>query len=217
MRSELERELTQIRSGLSQLSKQAIAATQRAVKTLVTGDAEGAKQIRVDDKAIDALRYQVELDSLTAMARQQPVAHDARELLAATLVAVELERCGDYAKGIARAASRIASCIQNLDTFNIAEIDALVRSMLERSVHALLTNDAAEAEHVLRDDAIVDALYGDLLRHIMAMMSRDPRNIEAGLWLLHAAHCLERIGDRATNIAERAIFVATGEQLIRED
>lgn len=217
MRSELERELTQIRAGLSQLSEQAIEATQRAVKALVAGDAEGAKQVRVDDKAIDALRYQVESESLTAMARQQPVAHDARELLAATLVATELERCGDYAKGIARAASRTAPLAHDLDTFNIAEIDALVRDMLARSVHALLSDNAAEAERVLRDDAVVDALYGDLLRHIMAMMSRDPRNIEAGLWLLHAAHCLERIGDRATNIAERAIFVATGEQLIRED
>lgn len=104
MRLELERERARIHEALKTLSDQVVAESQRAVRALLSSDVEEALIVREEDKEADALRYQVENDCVVTIARQQPVGQDARELLAASIVAVELERCGDYAKGVARAA-----------------------------------------------------------------------------------------------------------------
>jgi phosphate transport system protein len=211
MRSVLERELNDIRNGISSLSSQAVNATARAVDALVTRNFDEAREVKREDKATDQLRYEVENACLLALATQQPVAHDLRELVAATFVAVELERCGDYAKGVAKAARRISRCDSGIDVYNLREMDRAARDMLERSTQAFLSNDVQTARGVLADDDRVDRLYNEMLQHTMSEMAANPSHIECGTWLLHAGHCLERIGDRATNIAERVIFVATGD------
>jgi phosphate transport system protein len=211
MRSVFERELREIREGLATMSAQALTATSRAVDALVNRNFEEAREVKRDDKLTDQLRYEVENACLMAMATQQPVARDVRELLAATIVAVELERCGDYAKGVAKAARRISKSDCNINAHNLRDMDALSRRMLERSTQAFFTGDTNVAQQVLADDEQMDVLYNELLKHTMADMSSNPNQIECGTWLLHAGHCLERIGDRATNIAERVIFVATGD------
>lgn len=214
MRSVFERELQDIREGIATLSTQASTATARAVDALVNRNFDEAREVKREDKVTDELRYQVENACLLAMATQQPVARDVRELVSATIVAAELERCGDYAKGVAKAARRITKCgtgVETLDTFNLRDMDALARNMLDRSTQAFLTRDIESAKAVLADDERVDAMYNDLLKKAMADMSSTPAHIECGTWLLHAGHCLERIGDRATNIAERVIFIETGD------
>ena len=211
MRSVFEQELKHIRDGLAAMSTQAVTATGRAVTALIQRNYDEAREVKRDDKATDQLRYQVENECLLAMATQQPMARDARELLAATIVAVELERCGDYAKGVAKAARRITKCDSGMDNHNLPDMDRLSRDMLERSTQAFFNNDVAAANQVLADDEKMDLLYNELLKQAMADMSSNPNHIECGTWLLHAGHCLERIGDRATNIAERVIFVATGD------
>lgn len=211
MRSVFERELKDIREGIATLSTQASTATARAVDALVNHNFDEAREVKREDKITDELRYQVENACLLAMATQQPVARDVRELVSATIVAAELERCGDYAKGVAKAARRITKCGSNMDTFNLRDMDALARNMLERSTQAFLNRDVDAAKAVLDDDEKVDAMYSAMLKMAMADMSTSPTHIECGTWLLHAGHCLERIGDRATNIAERVIFIETGD------
>jgi phosphate transport system protein len=211
MRSVLERELKDIRDGIMALSTQVVNATARAVDALVLRNFDEAREVKREDKATDQLRYEVENACLLSLATQQPVARDLRELVAATFVAVELERCGDYAKGIAKAARRVSRCGSTIDMFNLREMDGAARDMLERSTQAFLNNDEPAARQVLADDERVDLLYNEMLRHTMSEMLADPSRIECGTWLLHAGHCLERIGDRATNIAERVIFVTTGD------
>lgn len=210
MRSVLEGELQGIRDGIAALSAQAVDATARAVNALINRNFDEAREVKRDDKAVDALRYDIERACLTAMATQQPVAHDLRELIAASIVAVELERCGDYAKGVAKAARRIARCDSGIPTFNLADMDRLARDMLTRSTRAFLEGDVEAARQVIEDDDRLDQMYDALLSQTMATMAAHPQHIECGTWLLHAGHSLERIGDRATNIAERVIFVATG-------
>lgn len=211
MRSVFERELKDIRDGIATLSMQASTATARAVDALVSRNFDEAREVKKEDKLTDELRYQVENACLLAMATQQPVARDVRELVSATIVAAELERCGDYAKGIAKAARRITKSHMPMDTFNLRDMDVLARDMLQRSTQAFLNRDVEAAKAVLVDDEKVDAMYNDLLKMAMADMSATPAHIECGTWLLHAGHCLERIGDRATNVAERVIFIETGD------
>jgi phosphate transport system protein len=178
---------------------------------LIHHNFDEAREVKRDDKLMDALRYKVENDCLLVMATQQPVARDLRELVAATFVAVELERCGDYAKGIAKAARKTTRSDSGLGVFNLAEMDVLVREMLTQASEAFLKRDVETARRVITADAAVDRQYNLLLDSTMHAMSENIRHIECGTWLLHAGHCLERLGDRATNIAERVIFVETGE------
>ncbi|MCX6018703.1 MAG: phosphate signaling complex protein PhoU [Chloroflexi bacterium] len=210
MRTLFERELSEIREGIQIMSAQAAGATARAVSALINHNFDEAREVKRDDKLMDALRYKVENDCLLAMATQQPVARDLRELVAATFVAVELERCGDYAKGIAKAARKTTRSDSGLGVFNLAEMDVLVRDMLSQAAHAFLSRDVEEAHRVIATDVVVDQHYNVLLNSTMHAMSENVRHIECGTWLLHAGHCLERLGDRATNIAERVIFVETG-------
>jgi phosphate transport system protein len=211
MRTLFERELSEIREGIQILGAQATGATARAVAALTNHNFDEAREVKRDDKMMDALRYKVENDCLLVMATQQPVARDLRELVAATFVAVELERCGDYAKGIAKAARKITRSDSGLGVFNLGEMDVLAREMLAQSTQAFLNRDVAAARKVIAADAQIDKHYNDLLTATMKAMSENVNHIECGTWLLHAGHCLERVGDRATNIAERVIFVETGE------
>jgi len=211
MRSVLEGELQGIRDGITALSAQAVDATARAVSALIQRDFDEARSVKHEDKAMDASRYDIERACLNALATQQPVARDLRELIAASIIAVELERCGDYAKGVAKAARRITRCGSDIPAFNLADMDRLARDMLERSTQAFLNRDVQAARQVLGDDDQLDRMYSELLSSTMATMVSHPQHIECGTWLLHAGHNLERIGDRATNIAERVIFVETGD------
>ncbi|HQV68357.1 MAG TPA: phosphate signaling complex protein PhoU [Thermoflexales bacterium] len=211
-RSLFDRELTEIRTGIAALGQQATQAALLATHALVANDFEEARQVKLNDRETDALRYHIENICLTTIATQQPVARDLRELLAATFVAVELERCGDYAKGVAKAARKINRA--NADsTFAIEPFVALsdaARSLLERSIAAYMAHDEAAARQVIDDDAKLDELYQTLIQTASSAMSQKPSLIESGIWLMHAGHCLERIGDRATNLAERVIFIETG-------
>ncbi len=205
-----DKELTYIRDQIAELSSRVNTAAGRAVMSLIERNSVEAKSVRADDKINDELRYHVEDLVLRTLATQQPVAHDLRELVAATFVAVELERCGDYAKGVAKAARKITKDDSGLSSYNLAEMDRVARSMLERSTQAFVEKDVEKAETLIEDDNYTDKLYNDLVVYTTTMMSNDPSHIECGVWLMYAGHCLERIADRATNIAERVIFVETG-------
>jgi phosphate transport system protein len=98
-----------------------------------------------------------------------------------------------------------------MPTFNLAEMDALARDMLDRSIKAFLNCDVQMAQEVIAADSRLDQAYNDLFAQTMAMMSSNPKYIEDGLRLLRAAHNLERLGDRATNIAERVLFIESGD------
>lgn len=210
MRTQFDKELADIRNSIRQLGAQASNATARAIESLINRNLKEARAVKHDDLSSDTLRYEIENLCLNVIATQQPVARDLRELTAATFVAVELERCGDYAKGIAKAARRIIRANSQVGTFAIREMADQARLMLDQSVDAFVRQDAALARELIDMDQIVDAHYDALLQQVTADMSLQTDHIEGGIWMLHAGHCLERIGDRATNIAERVIFLDTG-------
>lgn len=211
-RSLFDKELHNIRATIQTLGERAQEATARAVQAYINSDYDAAAGVKQADAESDEMRYRLENECVMVLATQQPVAHDLREVLAATFVATELERCGDYAKGVAKAARRVArNSAANPGPYNLAEMDVLARKMLERSTKAFLEHDSAAARDLVQEDEYIDKLYNDLVVYATTVMTNDPANIESGVWLMHAGHCLERIGDRATNIAERVIFMEQGE------
>ena len=211
MRPHLDQELQAIRNSILDLGGRVSGAIGQATHALLNRDLEEAREVKREDQTSDAMRYAIENACVVTMATQQPMARDLRALLGAAFVAVELERCGDYAKGIAKSARRIVRAAPAPDSgFNLTQMAEAARNMLDRSVAAFAAADPEAAKTVMAEDDSLDVLYDALLKAVVARMSADPAFADHGIWLLHAGHCLERIGDRATNIAERVVFIATG-------
>jgi phosphate transport system protein len=126
-------------------------------------------------------------------------------------IAGELERMGDYAKGIALINIRIGEepLIKPLiDVPRMAEITA---DMLHRALGAFIDSDLATARQIPDEDNEVDILYNQVYRELLTFMIKDPSTIDNATYLLWVAHNLERTADRVTNICERNLFVESGE------
>jgi phosphate transport system protein len=202
-------ELDEVRRALAQLAdavEEMLARALRAFRDTNTGAAHDTH--RADDD-IDDRRYALEERVIGIIAAQQPLASDLRFLMAAVQVATELERIGDYADGIATLVLRHADTPAEPPPTLWTLVD-VVRRMLQQSVAAFLAREAHAAEQLEQADDEADALFAALLAHTQAALVVDHVHGRGALYVLFVAHNLERIADRAVNIAERATFVATG-------
>jgi phosphate transport system protein len=148
---------------------------------------------------------------MIAIATQQPMAHDLRLLASILEIAGELERMGDYAKGIANINIRMGEEPLLKPLIDIPRMAQIGTSMLHRALTAFVNEDVEAAKAIPMDDDEVDALYNQVYRELMLLIIQDPKSIERANWLLWTAHNLERVADRVTNICERTVFIATGE------
>jgi len=182
-----------------------------SVDSLKKRDLEAAKRIYQGDKDINEKRFEIENDTLILIATQQPMARDLRVMASILEIASELERMGDYAKGIALINIRIGDepLIKPLiDVPRMAEITA---DMLHHALGAFAAGDSAAAREIPEKDDVVDALYNQVYRELLTFMIKDPSTIDNATYLLWVAHNLERTADRVINICERTVFVETGE------
>jgi phosphate transport system protein len=145
------------------------------------------------------------------IATQQPMAHDLRLLASTMEIISELERMGDYAKGIANINVRMGEEKLLKPLIDIPRMAQIGTSMLHRSLTAFINEDVETAKTIPAEDDEVDALYNQIYRELMMIIIQDPKSIERANWLLWVAHNLERVADRVTNICERTVFIATGE------
>ncbi len=173
-----------------------------------------SRQVVEEDARIDQKRYDIENACVELVRREAPVATDLRRIMAVLHISSELERMGDYAKGIARLSLRMGNEPPLKELIDIPRMAELAVAMLKRSLEAFLERDPAVAEKLARslaaDDDAVDELYAVVQDELFTLMKKDPENIERATYLMWAGHNVERIADRATNIAERAIYQATG-------
>jgi phosphate transport system protein len=126
-------------------------------------------------------------------------------------IVTELERMGDYAKGIARINLVMGEQPLLKPLIDIPRMAAKCRDMLHRALQAFVQRDVALAQAIPADDQEVDALYDQVYRELLTFMMADPRTIDRATHLLWVAHNLERTADRVINICERVIFTVTGE------
>lgn len=210
-RETLDRQLARIKDEVRLLGTMVHDVTIRAVTALNQRDVDAARHILREDQRINEKRYAIENAVLTLMATQQPIARDLRRVSAMLEVITELERMGDYAKGIAKVITRLgdrAIPIQ-LDDFLVMAETAL--RMLSRALDAFLSEDPAIAREIPKDDDEVDAFYEKIYRALISAMIANPAVIDQANLIMWAAHNIERLADRVTNICERTVFVATGE------
>jgi phosphate transport system protein len=186
-------------------------AIERSIDALVRLDAELARQVISDDSQINSRRYKLEEDAVRLIATQQPIAGDLRLIASVIHISTDLERMGDYAAGIAKIALMHGDQPPVKPLIDIPRMAEMGRSMLRRSLDALVRRDVASARAIVEEDDLVDAIYDQIYRELLVYMIEDPKVIHRATWLLWAAHNLERIADRATNICERVVYMVTGQ------
>jgi phosphate transport system protein len=209
-RSILDQELRAINDDILRLTDQVDGAIERAMTALYSRDSALAQEVITGDEEINVLRYNIEEECIRLLATPQPAAIDLRTIVAATHLAVELERIADHAAGIARLVERMEG-EDEIDTLHkLPKMAKRARDMLAQVIDAYVNNDSALANAIIRLDDKIDKQYSKLFHETVKEM-RDDDYIRRATYLLWVGHNLERIGDRATNIAERVIFMVTGE------
>lgn len=210
LRAAFDQHLGELRRDVLQLGAAAAAAVERAVQALRDHDVALARQVIAGDRQLDDWHHDIETRVVWLIASQQPVARDLRLLATALAVSGELERIGDYAKGIAKVARRLAGTPSSLPD-GLDQMVERVLAMLRQGLAAYAGDDAAAARRLWREDEAIDALQERLYAALFAMMQASSANIYPATRLLRVVHNLERVADRVTNICERVTFVATGD------
>ncbi len=213
VRVDFDRHLTRLQDDLLALGSMVEKAVVKALQSLKDRDLELSKQVVKEDDLIDRKRYQLEEQCVELIATQQPIARDLRAIISVLHISVELERMGDYAEGIGRISLMMGQEPPLKPLIDIPRMAEMATSMLRRSLDALVKRDADAAMAVCKDDDHVDALYDQVYRELIFFMLQDPKTIQRATYLLWVAHDLERLADRATNIAERVIFLVTGKMV----
>ena len=211
IRKTFENEIQQVKDEVLLLGSMVEHAIIASVEAMKKRDIKGAEKIIEEDKAINKKRFDIEKQLMILIATQQPMAHDLRLLASIMEIISELERMGDYAKGIANINVRMGEEPLLKPLIDIPRMAQIGTSMLHRSLTAFINEDVETAKAIPVEDDEVDALYNQVYRELMLIIIQDPKSIERANWLLWTAHNLERVADRVTNICERTLFIATGE------
>ena len=211
IRKTFENEIQSVKDEVLMLGSMVEHAIITSVEVLKKRDIKGAEKIIADDKEINKKRFAIENQLMVLIATQQPMAHDLRLLASCMEIISELERMGDYAKGIANINVRMGETPLLKPLIDIPRMAQIGTSMLHRSLSAFINEDVETAKAIPVEDDEVDALYNQIYRELMMIIIQKPESIESANWLLWVAHNLERVADRVTNICERTVFIATGE------
>ena len=175
-------------------------------------DLATARRIYEQDQKVNEKRYSIESGCVTLIATQQPMARDVRFLAAILEIITELERIGDYAKGISKINILLSEAI--IDPFILIDLQKMAKlglDMLRRSLDAFVAGDEKIAREIPDEDDAVDELYNQIYFKLVQQMITEPETIDRANHMMWAAHNLERMADRVTNICERIVYVATGE------
>jgi phosphate transport system protein len=185
-------------------------ALARSVEALRQQDVRLAEEVIKADREINRVRWSIEERALLVIATQAPMAGDLRTISAVIHIATELERMGDHAAGNAKIVVETSSEPLLKPLVDIPRMTELARAMLSDSISAFINEDADAARKIVDRDDDVDDLYNQIYRELLTFMMADPTTINRATHLLWAAHNIERIADRVTNICERVVFAVTG-------
>ena len=210
-RRTFELEIQELKDEIIIIGSMVEQAMLASVEALKNRDVEASRKVITGDALINEKRFALENRVMIIIATQQPMARDLRVIASILEVISELERMGDYAKGIGVINIRMGDLPLLKPLIDIPLMVVKGTSMLHRAIHAFVNEDAETARLIPLEDDEVDDLYNQIYRELMTYVIADPKSIERASWLLWAAHNLERFADRVTNICERTVFVATGE------
>jgi phosphate transport system protein len=210
-REALDREEAVIRDGVLRMGAMVEAAIREASRALGAHDSPLALAVIKGDAAINDAQRAVSRQISVTIATQQPVARDLRYLLTLDHVTYELERMGDHAASVAKAVIKLAPHPPLEGYVHLPEMAERAAVLVHGVLRALVESDAVKAREIAVEDDEIDRLYHATFDEVVELMRADPANVERGTRIIIASHYLERIGDRATNIAEDVVYLVTGD------
>lgn len=218
-RSYFTQELQQLRDDILIMASMVYQQLGDAVTALRTTDLENARRVIAQDMEINRRRFAMEDQALTIIATQAPMAGDMRFLAGALEIISELERIGDYAKGISRITLMLGRDSGVTMPPRLNEMSEKALSMLRRSVNAFIAGNVDAARAIPLEDDEVDDLYNQANKELVEMIMANPHLMGLANLYSWAAHNIERTADRSTNICERTLYMVTGEmrELDREE
>lgn len=210
--SSFDRDLEGVQAMVMKMGGLVEAAMLDAAQALDTRDEELAARVRANDSVIDAMEDQIQHECARLIALRTPTASDLRTVLSVMRIAGQLERCGDYAKNLAKR-SLVLSQMPQIEgaTGSIRRMSRTVVMQLKDALDAYIARDVRIAKEVRLRDQEIDQMYNGLFREFLTHMLEDPRNITTCMHLHFIAKNIERVGDHATGIAEQVIYLVEGE------
>jgi phosphate transport system protein len=206
----LDRDERLVKDGILRMGSLVEAQIRDAIRAIVDRDAELAARVIAEDDRVNEAQHQITDTVVMTIATQSPVARDLRFLMALDHVAFELERIGDHASGIAKQARWLFEEPPIREIRDMAAIGNLAADQVRGVVTALIDIDDQLARTVAARDDEIDHGYRTMFAQIIDLMRADPATVAQGTRVILAAHWIERIGDRVTNIAEDVVYLATG-------
>jgi phosphate transport system protein len=210
-RATFDRALDRVKDDVLRLGAMVEDALARAGRALVERDSELADRVRWDDAHVNDLQRDINTEITALIATQAPVARDVRELLALYHASAELERMGDYATNIAKLAQQLAAEPETPILKQIPRMEQICRAQLRAAMRALVDVSEEGARAVCQRDDEIDHLYNSVYEDAVGIMQTEPDRARQAIHMLFAAHHLERLGDRVTNIGEDVVYLATGQ------
>jgi phosphate transport system protein len=209
----LEQDLQEITADTVRMLSLVREECELARSALIDADTAAGERCIASDRRIDDLQETLERRILTVIARRQPAAGDLRFLGAMHRALADIERSGDYAVHVAKAALSLAGQPPMKKYLDMDRILKILGSMLEVTIGALAESDAEAARRSLAMDNEIDDLYDQIQRELLSYMIEDPGRINAATQLLAVGRYLERLGDHIENVDEHIIFWLTNERL----
>ena len=210
-RATFDRALDGVKDDVLRMGALVEHALERAGRALTERDTDLADSVRWDDRDVNELQRVINTEITTLIATQAPVGRDVRELLALYHASAELERMGDYAVNIAKLAQQLASEPETAILKQIPRMEQICREQLHAAMRALVDVSEENARGVAQRDDEIDHLYNSVYEDAMKLLSTAPERARQTTHMLFAAHHLERLGDRVTNIGEDVVYLATGQ------
>jgi len=207
----LDHDMAEIKDHVLRMGSLVEDAIRAAIQALIEHDAAAATAVIVNDRQINEKQREVSTLITRAIATQSPVARDLRFLLSLDHVSYELERMGDHAGSVAKQVRKLAPFPPLKRYVDLPAMGELAATLVGDILRALVDVDVSAARAVAARDDEIDNLYHKTFDEVVDLMRADPGNVERGTRILFAAHYIERIGDRVTNIAEDVVFLASGE------
>jgi len=210
MTTHLELELEAIKQRIFEMADFAIESVAKAVESLKNGDLKAAKEIVGNDSRLDRLEVEIDEECIRILVTRQPAAVDLRFVLAMLKINTDLERIGDLASNIACETIRQEGRPPLKPLVDIPRMSEIAVGMIRGAFQSMTGMNAEAARDVIESDREMDALNLQIYRELFSYMAEKPESISQALGLIMAAKALERIGDHATNIAERIVYYIEG-------
>jgi phosphate transport system protein len=210
---EFEAELESVRQRILAMGRQVDQVLQSSGKALLERDVELGNRIILGDRDTDSMEMEIDHLCLQILARRQPVADDLRLLTSALKLVIDLERVGDLGVSIAERVVELGHEPPLTSYEDLLRMMTTAREMLSEALGALEGQDVARASRVIDKDEVVDAYYTQIFNDVLARMREHPENIFRATRIQAISKYIERVADHATNVAERVIFIVTGEDI----